>query len=468
MIKSRYFPDVLRCLAEIPNGDDKIEIPADVYDENKISSAQKNFILRGNYSYETVKIIAQSGCVEALEFDETSGEIKTKSTYGISAEMDFAFAFWNFYDKDSALERVILSWLQTKNELPQIFSNDIGEIKIEDAINIKEDFAKALAKELAIQIKDRIQTGTTLDVEVSMNVSKVPKVFQVVGDIFSTFWDEIVLLGRHATDIKDFVNGRISTKQLAKNAIVTTAGVSGASYLYVLGGSVAAVAGAPAILVFLSAAATGYWGKVSYREVAKNFFNNFIIEDNQKMLEIFHGELVKMLSGKFLTIYETGILMEAIRADLNQNAFKEMYSCGTKEKQTNWAQSYIQKRLDEIFQQRIFIEMPSATDWAAGIQRINKRLANGENILEEMEHSREDALKNMRDKLLKFKLKPYEMGTIISAVNAMNKTQLRAQRVLEKMQRDELHYKKINQSFSEDTTKLKGGLNELLEDFKNL
>ena len=32
MIKSRYFPDAARCLEEVPSGNDKIEIPADVYE----------------------------------------------------------------------------------------------------------------------------------------------------------------------------------------------------------------------------------------------------------------------------------------------------------------------------------------------------------------------------------------------------------------------------------------------------
>lgn len=55
----------------------KIEIPADVYDiavhEGKI--AVENFI-RGDYDYETAKILAQSGCIDALKFNITGGEIK--------------------------------------------------------------------------------------------------------------------------------------------------------------------------------------------------------------------------------------------------------------------------------------------------------------------------------------------------------------------------------------------------------
>lgn len=126
MIKSRYFPDSARCLAEVPLGNDKIEIPADVYD--KVADqlgAKKNFILRGAYPYEAVKIIAQSERVKALEFDDISGEIKTSSTVGITAEMELAFAIWNFYDKESAIDRVIFLRLKASGKLQEISSDGV-------------------------------------------------------------------------------------------------------------------------------------------------------------------------------------------------------------------------------------------------------------------------------------------------------------------------------------------------------
>ena len=73
MIKSRYFPDAARCLAEVPSNGDKIEIPADVYD-SLADDDKKNYILRGAYPYEAVKIIAQSNLVKAVELDTASGK----------------------------------------------------------------------------------------------------------------------------------------------------------------------------------------------------------------------------------------------------------------------------------------------------------------------------------------------------------------------------------------------------------
>ena len=113
-------------MAEVPLGNDKIEIPADVYD--KVADqlgAKKNFILRGAYPYEAVKIIAQSERVKALEFDDISGEIKTSSTVGITAEMELAFAIWNFYDKESAIDRVIFLRLKASGKLQEISSDGV-------------------------------------------------------------------------------------------------------------------------------------------------------------------------------------------------------------------------------------------------------------------------------------------------------------------------------------------------------
>ena len=471
MIQSRYFPDAARCLAEVPSGNDKIEIPADVYDVIVDSLGVKgNFILRGAYPYEAAKIIAASEKVEALKFDAASGEIKTSSPVGVSAEMDFAFALWNFYDSESAIERVILSRLEFDDNLPAILSDGAGQVQIQDVTNFGKDFAEAFAKASASQsfgyIKGKLQAHKALDGEVSVSVSRVPQIFHTVkdsvGDIISSLWDEIVFLGRHAEDIQDFFNGRISGKQALKNAAVTTVGVAGAGAGYCLGAGVAVAAGLPAVLAFGTMFAVGYGAKLLYKKTAKNYLDRFITDDSAKMLDIFGRELPGMLRGKFLTPYETGLLMEAIRDDITKERLKDMYACGSDSARAAWAREYIERRLNDIADQRIFIEMPSVEDWLEGMRRVSERLNRGEDILDEMERQRSEALANMRAQLKTLKLKPYELGSIMRTVNAMNKTQLRVERTIQGMQRSNQLYGEIHRQQLDERAALKDELKKLL------
>lgn len=471
MIKSKYFPDATRCLAKVPSGNDKIEIPADVYDASTDSlGAKENFILRGAYPYEAAKIIAESKNVEAIEFDAVSGEIKTTSTIGISAEMDYAFALWNFYDKESAIERVILSRLERGDNLPAILSDSTGKIQIQDVTNFGKDFAKAFAKASAKQsfgyVKGKLQAHRALDGEVTVSVSKVPQIFHTVkdsvGDIISSLWDEIVLLGRHAEDIQDFFKGRISGKQALKNAAITTVGVAGAGAGYYLGAGVAVAAGLPAVLAFGAMFAVGYGAKLLYKKTAKDYLDRLITDDSAEMLDIFGRELPEMLRGKFLTPYETGLLMEAIRDDITKERLKDMYACGSESARVAWARQYIERRLNDIAAQRIFIEMPSVADWVAGIRRVSERLNRGEDILATMECQRAEALANMRAQLDTLKLKPYELGSIVRTVNNMNKTQIRAERTLQGMQRSNQLYGEIHRQQREERAALKDELKKFL------
>ena len=434
MIRSRYFPDAAECLAEKPRGGDKIEIPADVYDSLGV---KEDFILRGAYPYEAAKIIAKSKLVAALRFDETSGEIKTTSQVGISAEMDFAFALWNFYDKEAAIERVILSRINSAGNLPAVFSNGAGEIQIQDGVdagkNLAKAFAKASAEKSALHVKD--------DVQEALSGTKIPQVFEIV----SSLWDDIVLLGRNFTDIKDFANGRISGKQLIKNVVVTNVGVFGKGAGYAMGATVAIMAGAPAILAFGAAVATGYFFKLSYSETAKDFLDKFSKDDRAKMLDTFGGELSKMLSGKFFTMYEIGLLMEAIRDDLNAEALKQMYASGSDSARAEWARKYISCRLDDIYKQRKFIGMPSKDDWNLGFNRLRERLANGGDIVADMENQRTKALAQMQAKIAEYKLKLRDLATIMPQVNEWSKISHATEQTIIGIQNDNRRYEIVHQ-----------------------
>ena len=476
MIKSRYFPDSARCLAEVLGGNDKIEIPADVYDKfaDQLGS-KKNFILRGAYSYEAVKIIAQSKLVKALELDDVSGEIKTSSAVGISAELEFAFAVWNFYDKESAIDRVIFSRLKASGKLQEILSDSIEKNQdCDDYMNELEEVAEEFGKKAAVKsvgyFKGKFQSDRTIDIDAPVQISKVPQIFHKVkdltGDMISSFWDEIVLVANSAEDIKDCYDGRISKKQLAKNVTITTAGMLGYPAGYAMGGAVAAMVGAPAVIAFIPAFLVGYGFKKSYKAFAKEKLDAFIKDDNEKMKRILEEIQAEMLEGKFLTIYEVGLLEEAKHDDIKNNCLKDMYGAGENDfERTKWARQHIAERLNDIYRQRKVILMPSAQDWADGLRRVQEKLSRGEDISAEMESKREKALYEMRTFLDRIKLKPYQLGDAMKFINSIKETQYKISNTLHKMQADNQLHAEIRQQQNKIEEDLDSEIKNILSDW---
>lgn len=405
------------------------------------------------YPYNLAKIVAQSGRIEALEFNDTDGEIKVKGVAGLSAVMDYAFAVWNFYDKESAIDRVIIS--RQAESLSSDKSADTPKLIIKDGRNIEKD----LAKQLAGDSLNKIKNAKNVSDEVSIDFSGAPNFVQKVGDFVAPVAGEIIIVMRHGGDISDFFSGRISGEQFIKNTAVTifSATFAGAAV------SIAPIGGA--ILTFFQI----YAMKVKGKELAKKILDRFIEDDSKKMLEIFERELVEKLSGNFLTPYETTILAEAINDDLNKDFLKDMFGAGKKhisasednEARAAFARAHIQGRLDDVFAQRCFVEMPSEKDWDDGFQRVSEYIKNGEDIFAKMETKRTEALNKMRAKLAEFKLKPYEIDKVTEAVNDMTKTQIATKRTFQHLADSERRFGEIQRQQMKVRADAKTALQEI-------
>jgi len=269
--------------------------------------ATENFI-RGAYDYETAKIFAQSKCVDALNFDSMSREIKTSSTVGISAEISFALAMWNGYSREAAIERVILARMRNIN-LPADLKENFSNVNLADGYTLKEDFAKSLAGKSVSYVNDRVQTAQVAASEVPANISHVEKFFHEANDFIAGVGDEFVMVFPYLETISDFAKGRISGKQALKNAALVVAGVAGAT---------AAVAIVP-VGGFIATLFIGFAGKKFSREGYKPYFDLIYAGDSKKLMEIFDNELAEALRGKFLTDYEWEILFEAIGDTITKN-----------------------------------------------------------------------------------------------------------------------------------------------------
>lgn len=364
----------------------------------------------------------------------------------------FMLAIWNGYDRETAIERAILSQMKDKTDkLPELLAEKLSHVKIADASTIEKDFAKTLMSKSVTYIGEKFQAGKAVGAEVNANVSHMPQIFSKVGEFASQVGDEVTLLISHGGNVLDFACGRISGKQFLKDTALVFIGAAGTAVVV----SVAPFSGAVATFFI------GFGGKISIREKARKILDGIIKSDAQEMLELFEIELVKLLDGKFLTQYERELLAEALHDALKNDVLKDMYAGGDNDTaRAKWAHDFIAWRLEEIFAQRIFVEMPSVAEWNAGIRRVMQALNDGEDIAANMERKRTEILQKRRAFLAGYKLKPYELAPVVRAVNAMNKTQLAAERALKQMQDDESRYRTNKQRLDDDWASLSAALDE--------
>ena len=161
MIYSKYLPNGTECVATIDKNS-KVEVPKDVYNdavaalELRIANDElqdihdpeeaKSFILCGAYTYDTAKVIAQSKNVEALKFNDKTGEIMSESPAGVTAEITLAIAIWNGDDYETAIERAIFARLNTGIKfLPSALAESVDNLKINDGLKIKPNIANKIA-----------------------------------------------------------------------------------------------------------------------------------------------------------------------------------------------------------------------------------------------------------------------------------------------------------------------------------
>ena len=463
MIYSKYVPNVFDCLNNM-NADKKIEVPSDIYDsaiielEERItdgnfngiarSAEATNFILCGSYNYNTAKIIAMSGLVEALNFNIRNGEITSKSAVGISAEITLAFAIWNGYDYNTAIERAILSRLSMESEfLPPLLAASVGKIKINDGLKMDSYIAKKLVSDSTDFIADYFE-GTTSDNDLMSEQIK-----HSLGAIISDFKNEIIFVFKAKNDIADLFRRRISIEQFIKNVTIKIAGTTASTTASVVN----TVTFGDPFLALESAKVT----RIFAMEKTKKFLDKFITDDNQKMLGILGDKLAEMLNENFLTQYEMEVLMEILHDDAAQGMLKKMYAMGNNQARIDWTEEYLSERVQKIFDQREFIRMPSTKEWEMGFQRLLKKLNNGENIVADMEQLRYQALANLRQVINYYGLKSYDIGEIIRQLNKMKKIQIGMERVVEKIQANENSFK---QTYDKQITQFK----DLMIDLKNL
>jgi len=179
-----------------------------------------------------------------------------------------------------------------------------------------DDFAKAILKSVGEEI-----TGLSDDAVRTKAAEILRKQWLVTG---------ITIALLTAEDVKDIVQGRISSEQLIKNLAVLTAGVAGGYAGAVVGGTISSAilpgAGTTAGSVagsIVGGAAAGYG--------AEKLLGLIIKEDADQMLEIIEVEFYKLADDYILSESEANNVMVALKIELEGDKLKDMFASEDRE-----------------------------------------------------------------------------------------------------------------------------------------
>lgn len=283
----------------------EIEVPRDQYSDalrlmqKRIDSGQvpnvepgedaRNYVRKGFFTYDQSYCIAQSGTIESLKVDALSGAVCCSQVAGITAAIVFAISIWNGQSAEEALKQSLGTGLKVLGKGTLIYTltmqlsrdsfanliegkNIVNEVSkgyftIDNPVfNISENLASKISSSGIAQT----EIGEVLGLE---NITGK----EVIGGAVTV----AIVFG---PDIARALVGRISPKQLAKNASVGLAGMIGG----IIGQSLIPI---PIVGAMVGSITTSF--------MVKKTLDAFIEDDAKEMFRILKEEFLDttMLAG---------------------------------------------------------------------------------------------------------------------------------------------------------------------------
>lgn len=275
-----------------------IEVPRDQYHQalelmqKRIDNGQvpnvkpgedaRDYVKKGYFTYDQSYCIAQSGTIESLTVDAISGAVCCAQAASITAVIVFAMSLWSGAPLKEALKQSLgtslkvlgkgtLIYTLTMQLSRDSFANVFGGKNIVNGVSkgfntisnpifkISENLASNLNK------SQFAKTGIGKALGLDTVTGK-----QIIGGTVTV----VIVFG---PDIAKALTGRISTKQLAKNATVGAVGIAGAA----IGQAVIPI---PVVGGMIGGAVSSF--------VAKKTLDHFIEDDAKEMFRILKEEFI--------------------------------------------------------------------------------------------------------------------------------------------------------------------------------
>lgn len=345
----------------------QIEVPRDQYQQalklmqKRIDNGQvpnvkpgedaRNYVRKGYFTYEQSFLIAQSGTIESLTVDAMTGAVCCTQAAGVSAAIVFAMSLWSGVPLEQALKQSLTVGLKvlgkgtliytltmqlSRDSFANYFAGKNMVNGVAQGFNTFRNPIFTASEKIASSISSsafaKSGVGRALGLE---NIGAK----QIIGGTITV----AIVFG---PDIARALTGRISTKQLFKNATVGAAGLAGAA----IGQAIIPI---PVVGAVIGGSISSY--------IAKKTLDHFVEDDAKIMFRILKEEFIDItvMSGLSSDELEKVIKMTVGHKDLSKQLQKMYQSQDFR----NYAKDVIMKpAIDSVLEERTVISINSYDD----------------------------------------------------------------------------------------------------------
>ena len=349
-----------------------IEVPADQYEaalgymKNRIANGEVqgvtdvesavDIVKKGSLTYQQAKHIAKAGTVESILYDSAHACVTAGTSMGLSAAVGFAVNLWNGESIETAIKESILQGLQTGGNafIISVLSAQLAKSGLNTAmIPASRVVAHALGPKVSAVIVNAFRpAGSAIYGAAAMQ--SAAKLLR--GNAITATVTFVVL---STGDVVDLIRGRISWKQLAKNASTTAAGITGGA-LAGLGGAALGSLVSPGVgtVVGIIVGVAAGWGA---SEGVDALVDLIAEDDADEMIKIIETQFSEIAAEYFLNEEEVNESIENLQCLLTAEMLKQMYQYRD---HNAFARQLIEMAIDPVVAQRTFVELPSEDEYA--------------------------------------------------------------------------------------------------------
>ena len=344
-----------------------IEVPFDQYDdairymENRIANGQVEgvtdkaqaveIVKKGSLTFQQAKHIAKAGTVESILYDSAHACVSARNSMGLSAAVTFAVNLWNGQSFETSIKESIYQGLHVGGTsfIISVLSSQIAKTGLNTAmIPASQVVVHALGPKVSAVIVNAFRpAGSAIYGAAAMQ--SAAKLLR--GNVITSAVSFVVL---SAGDVADIIQGRISWKQLAKNAATTAAGLVGGTLGYLGGAAIgsAILPGAGTVVGIIFSVAAG-WGANEGTKVLVDFIAE---DDADEMIRILESQFPEIAAEYFLNQEEVNRSIENLQVLLSAEMLKQMYQY---DDHYEFARQLIEMAIDPVVTERPYVELPS-------------------------------------------------------------------------------------------------------------
>lgn len=315
-----------------------IEVPADQYDravllmKNRIANGQvpgvtdpeqaSEIVRKGSVTYQQAVKLAKAGTIESLTYDAKTGCVTALSAFGISAVVQYAVSRWNGESVDVALKNSLYTGLRIGGNafVTTILSSQLTRTGLNSLlVPGSEAVIRLIGPKAAAVIVNAGRVGLK-PIYGAAAMKSAARMLRG-GVIVNT----VSFLVFTIPDTVELFRGRISGKQMIKNASSTIGGLAGAA-LGASGGAALGTAIFPGVGTTVGGIVGGVAGGIGV-SIGVDVIADLIAEDDaDEMLDIIQMEFQNLAEEYLLNIDEAEHVSAELQSKLDLGKLKEMFA----------------------------------------------------------------------------------------------------------------------------------------------